>query len=309
MIGSKLVTVNMPAYVGNYNNSRFGNTIKSICLHHIAGIWSAKRLGELWQTVGREGSSHYGIGKDGEIGQYVSENHTAWTNGNRTSNRTSITIETSNSTMAPKWEVSDKVLEKLILLIHDIAVRNNLLPLVRGKTLTWHSLVSDVKTECPGPYLMSKIDYIIERVNSMNEPFKVGDVVYNKEDVILYGTAGYDTLVQYVLPKNSESKVFKYHSVNGLYMALKDMNDEFYPATWTKEFNKFTLDKPVVELPKPIDCDNCETYKKRIKELEDNPIIKEVIKEVPIEIIKEIEKDYSIVELIQKLVNKILKKE
>lgn len=311
MIGSALVEVKMPAHINNYNQSRYGNTIQSIVIHHIAGIWSAKRLGELWQDRNRQGSSHYGIGKDGEIGQYVSENHTAWTNGNQKSNRSSITIETSNSTMGPEWKVSGKVLDKLIVLIHDIALRNNLLPLVRGKTLQWHNMVSDVFTECPGPYLMSKIDYIIERVNSMNEPFKVGTIVYNKEDVILYGTAGYDTLLQYVLPKNSESKVFKYHSVNGLYMAIKDMNDNFYVGTWTKEFDKFTIDKPS-ELPKPIDCNTCETYKARIKELEQNPIIKEVIVEKfvdnPVEIIKEIEKDYSISELIQKLVSKILKK-
>ena len=312
MIGSKLVDYIYPA--NSFNNSRFGNVIKSITIHHMAGILTAKQCVDYWNNNNRETSSHYGIGKDGKIAQYVSENHTAWTNGNRESNRSSITIETSNSTMAPKWEVSDLVLEKLILLIHDIAVRNNLLPLVRGKTLQWHSMVSDVFTECPGPYLTSKIDYIIERVNSMNEPFKVGTVIYNKEDVILYGTAGYDTLLQYVLPKNSESKVFKYHSVNGLYMALKDMNDNFYIGTWTKEFDKFTTDKPI-ELPKPVDCTNCETYKARIKELEANPIIKEVIvekeviKEVPIEIIKEIEKDYTIGELIIKLVNKILKKD
>jgi hypothetical protein len=247
MIGSNLVDYIYPA--NSYNNSRFGNTIKSITIHHMAGILTAKQCVDYWNNNNRETSSHYGIGKDGKIGQYVSENHTAWTNGNRTSNRTSITIETSNSTMAPDWKVSDKVLESLITLIHDVAVRNNLLPLIKGKSLTWHSMVSDVFTECPGPYLTSKIDYIIERVNSMNEPFKVGTTVYNKEDVILYGTAGYDTKTQFVLPKNSESKVFKYHSVNGLYMALKDMSDELYPGAWTKEFDKFTLNKPVEEPP------------------------------------------------------------
>jgi len=250
MIGSKLADYIYPA--NSYNNSRFGNVIKSITIHHMAGILTAKQCVDYWNNNNRETSSHYGIGKDGKIGQYVSENHTAWTNGNRTSNRTSITIETSNSTMAPDWKVSDNVLEKLILLIHDIAVRNNLLPLIKGKSLTWHSLVSDVKTECPGPYLMSKIDYIIERVNNMNKPFKVGTTIYNKEDVILYGTAGYDTKTQYILPKNSESIVHKYHEANGLYVALKNNEGVLYPGAWTNEFSKFTIDKPIIEEPKPI---------------------------------------------------------
>lgn len=305
MIGSNLAKIKILAK-NKYNVGRFGDKIETITIHHMVAIWTAERLGNYWNEANRETSSHYGIGNDGSIGQYVSETDTAWTNGSRASNKKAITIEVANEKLAPGYEISNKAMESLIQLVYDIAKRNNLLPLVKGETLTWHNFF-DKRTSCPGPYLTSKLDYIIERVNSMNEPFKVGDVVYNKEDIILYGTAGYDTLLQYILPKNSESKVFKYHSVNGLYMALKDMNDEFYPATWTKEFDKFTIDKPVVELPKPIDCDNCETYKKRILELEQNPIIKEVIKEV--EVIKEIEKDYSIVELIQKLVNKILKKE
>ena len=251
MIGSSLVNIQILAK-NKYNVGRFDNKITHITIHHMAAMWSAERLGNYWNETDRTTSSHYGIGKDGEIAQYVSESNTAWTNGSRASNSTAVTIETANSTLSPAWQVSDATLESLVKLVYDIAKRNNLLPLVKGQNLTWHSLVTPANqpTNCPGPYLLSKIDYIIERVNNMeSKPFEIGAKVYNKEDLILYGTAGYDTLVQYVLPKNSENIIHKYHDVNGLYMALKNNKDELYPGAWTKEFGKFTLDKPIIETP------------------------------------------------------------
>lgn len=62
---------------------------------------------------------------------------------------------------------------------------------------------------------------------------------------------------------------------------------------------------------KPLDFGTNSTIVEKVKEVvKEVPVevIKEVIKEAPVEIIKEVEKDYSIGELIQKLVNKILRK-
>ena len=62
MIGSNLVTKRMQAYAGNYTKgrSRYGK-ITEITVHHCAGVMSIDDLGRLWQRVGREGSSHYGV--------------------------------------------------------------------------------------------------------------------------------------------------------------------------------------------------------------------------------------------------------
>ena len=183
MRNSNLVSLEMPAYVGNYTLGRKGTPIQTITIHHIAAIWSAKKLGELWQRRGRCGSSHYGIGFNGEIAQYVDEANTAWTDSNWFSNLKSITIETSNSTLAPSWLVNDTTLNSLIKLVADIAKRNNI-KLVKGKTLVWHKLVADKgrETECPGPYLLSRIDYIIAEANKLNNP---------KPSVNFLGSKGY----------------------------------------------------------------------------------------------------------------------
>lgn len=163
---SSLATIFVPAYSGNYTQGRRGNKISKITVHHMAGIMSATQCGALWQRKGRRGSSHYGIGNDGAIGNYVDENNIAWTDSNWKSNCTSVTIETSNNARGGDWTVSDAALNSLIKLCADIAKRNGLGTLVPGKNLTWHSMYTS--TTCPGNYLRSKMQYIADEANKIN---------------------------------------------------------------------------------------------------------------------------------------------
>ena len=75
-----------------------------------------------------------------------------------------MTIETSDNDNS--WYVNDTTMKSLIKLVADIAKRNNLGKLIRGKNLTWHSMFAN--TSCPGSYLLSKIDYIINEANKIN---------------------------------------------------------------------------------------------------------------------------------------------
>jgi N-acetyl-anhydromuramyl-L-alanine amidase AmpD len=155
MSNSSLVSVNVPAHSSNYTVGRRGRVIEMIAIHHMAGILSAKVCGGIFQRQNRGGSSHYGIGKDAEIGQYVDEANTAWTNSNWDSNCKSVTIEVSNCEVGGNWAVSDNVLNVLIKLVADIAKRNNLGTLVKGKNVVWHSMY--VATTCPRSIFIIKV--------------------------------------------------------------------------------------------------------------------------------------------------------
>ena len=165
MSNSSLATIKIPAYTGNYTKGRSGKKINKIAIHHMGGKSTAKQCGAVFQNPTRRASSHYGIGNDGEIALYVDEANTAWTNGNWNSNCESVTIETSNRVAGGQWPVSDNALNSLIKLVADIAKRNNI-TLVKGVTVVWHSMYQ--ATACPGPYLLSKIDYIIQEANKIN---------------------------------------------------------------------------------------------------------------------------------------------
>ncbi len=146
MSNSNLVTVKVPANSSNYTKGRTSK-IQMIAIHHMAGVLSAKQCGNIFAKAGRGGSSHYGIGKDGEVGLYVDEENTSYADANLESNRTSVTIECSNSETGGDWKVSNKVLNKLIDLIVDIFKRHKITKAIKGETITWHSMYS--ATTCP----------------------------------------------------------------------------------------------------------------------------------------------------------------
>lgn len=167
MSKSSLVNVEVPAYSGNFSNGRSGRKIEAITIHHMAGVLTGEQCGKIFQNANRKASSNYGIGKNADVALYVDEENTSYCNSNWDSNCKSVTIEVSNSSTGGDWLVSDKVLKKLIELVADIAKRNNLGKLVKGKNLTWHSMFTS--TTCPGKYLLSKMDYIVEEVNKIND--------------------------------------------------------------------------------------------------------------------------------------------
>ena len=80
----------------------------------MSGVLTAEECGSIFQDENRIASSHYGVGKDGRIGQYVDEENTAYANGDLEANFRAVTIETSNSKTSGNYPVSDEVLEVLI---------------------------------------------------------------------------------------------------------------------------------------------------------------------------------------------------
>ena len=164
MSKSNLTQIVVPADEGNYTKGRSGRNIEAITLHHMAGRLTAEQCGGIFQAKGRYGSSHYGVGYDGIIANYVDEEDTAWTNSNWDSNCKSITIEISDNDNS--WYVNDITLNAVIKLVADIAKRRGLGTLVPGKNLTWHSMFTS--TDCPGDYLRSKMQYIADEANKIN---------------------------------------------------------------------------------------------------------------------------------------------
>lgn len=149
--------------------------IDTITIHHTAAAGvSAQRIGNEFARQSRNASSNYGIGVDGDIGCYVPENMRARTSSNSANDDRAITIEVSNSTVAPDWLISQASYNALIELLADICRRNNI------KMLLWQadpSLIGQIDkqnmtvhkwfayTECPGKYLYNRMGQIAYDTN------------------------------------------------------------------------------------------------------------------------------------------------
>ena len=237
MAVSPLATESYPADPSNYSGPEARTNITAITIHHMAGVNSAAGCGAIFQRPGRGGSSHYGIGVNGEIAWYVDENCVAWTNSNWPSNQCSVTIENSNSELGGEWPVSDATLNSCIKLVADIAKRNGLGHLVPGENLTWHSMFA--ATSCPGDYLRARIQYIADEANKINEgqpvpptppapttDFKVGDKVTLKEWVDYNGTPLYQTRDFYYISEISGDRaVLRADSVDGTVYCAANTNN------------------------------------------------------------------------------------
>lgn len=229
MSNSSLVNVKVMAHSSNYTQGRKGKKIKKITIHHMAGKLTAKQCGNVFQKKGRNASSNYGIGSDGKIGLYVDEANRAWTSSNADNDYEAVTIEVANSQIGGQWKVSSKSLKLLIKLCVDICKRNGIKKLEKGKTLTWHSMFA--KTTCPGPYLLSKFDYICKKVNAELEKAEkkntVGKTKILKKDCTLYSKSNLSG-TKYTYKKNTTVKILKNISSTVDYVEVKATGRKAY---------------------------------------------------------------------------------
>lgn len=151
--------------------------IKGISIHTMAGPGSIEGCGQVFQQ--REASSHYGIGPDGRIGQYVLEENRAWCTSHKVDHEV-VTIEVSSiQSYKEPYECTKKAYVALINLCVDICKRNGIKKLIwkEGKqycpafTGNWavcnmvpHRYTRPDKS-CPGNYLFSKYGEIAAEVN------------------------------------------------------------------------------------------------------------------------------------------------
>lgn len=176
-----------------------------IVIHHMAGNLSVEECGAVFAPSSRQASANYGVDSEGKVGLYVEEKDRSWATANREIDSKAITIEVANDQIGGNWHVSDVALNKTIELCVDICKRNGISKLVftGDKSGNLHAHKWYASTECPGPYLYSKFNYIADEVNKKlsggsaptplptPEPtpsngYKVGDVIELKPDATYY---------------------------------------------------------------------------------------------------------------------------
>lgn len=142
--------------------------IRRITIHHMAGNYTLEALGESFSDRDRRASANYAIDSEGRVALYVEESSRAWTSSSRENDHQAVTIEVANDETGGDWHVSGAAYEALIELCADVCRRNGIEALVytgdESGNLTTHKMFYD-GTECPGPYLESRMGDIAEEVN------------------------------------------------------------------------------------------------------------------------------------------------
>lgn len=109
-------------FTPNHYNGRNGYTVDHITLHIMVGTLSGTDT--VFMNPNYRASSHYGIGGNGDIHQYVDEDNGSWADGDMASDCSGITIEHEGG--SPSIRCTDACVEASAQLCADISRRYNL---------------------------------------------------------------------------------------------------------------------------------------------------------------------------------------
>ncbi len=125
----------------NYSTGRGGKPISLIVVHHMAGTLAA--TDSVFQNTQRNTSAHYGVGRNGEVHQYVADGDTAFHAGNYDINQRSVGIEHED---LASDSYTDLEYQTSAALIRSLCLRYNL-P-INATTIRPHR--DFIATACPG---------------------------------------------------------------------------------------------------------------------------------------------------------------
>lgn len=106
----------------NHYNGRAGHKVTHITLHIMAGFLTG--TDNVFSRSSSQASAHYGIGSNGEIHQYVSEENGSWSDANYESNMNTISIEHEGG--IPQAKCTQACIDASARLCADIAQRYGL---------------------------------------------------------------------------------------------------------------------------------------------------------------------------------------
>ncbi len=151
------------------------HAIDTVTVHCMAGDLSVESCGELFAKKSTAASSNYGIGSDGRIALYVSEDERSWCSSNRENDDRAVTVEVANTETKEPYRVSGRAYAALIDLLEDVCRRNgikkllwqadrNLVGQPEKQNMTVHRWFAN--KSCPGDFLFSHMADIAEKVNA-----------------------------------------------------------------------------------------------------------------------------------------------
>lgn len=138
----------------NHSGKRTAKITK-ITPHYMAAAWSGRQCADYFAGTGRQASSNYCVGVNGDIAVSVPEDCRAWTSSSEWNDQRAVTIECGNN---PDSSLPDACYKALVNLCADICKRNGINPHFDGTvdgTITFHSMFAS--TSCPGNWLRNKI--------------------------------------------------------------------------------------------------------------------------------------------------------
>jgi hypothetical protein len=152
-----------------FGGSRNGQPINGVVIHHVAGTNGLRYVAN--KNI-RNSHPTYHIANSGAVTGIVNPDRRPYSTGG-TPDPNSVTFEIDNSSVGGDWPISEAALDALIdVIVYHASqspragkgfAKNQ--PSVKQSEffIAWHSQYK--ATACPGPFVMSRLDYIVDQCN------------------------------------------------------------------------------------------------------------------------------------------------
>jgi peptidoglycan hydrolase-like protein with peptidoglycan-binding domain len=152
-----------------FGGSRNGQPINGVVIHHVAGT---NGLNYVANANTRNSHPTYHIANSGAVTGIVNPNRRPYSTGG-VPDPNAVTFEIDNSSVGGIWPVSDAAVQALIdVIVYHASVSpragkgfaKNIKEVTQSEFfIAWHQQYS--ATACPGPFLLSQLDYIVDECN------------------------------------------------------------------------------------------------------------------------------------------------
>jgi hypothetical protein len=152
-----------------FGGSRNGQPINGVVIHHVAGTNGLRYVAN---TNSRNSHPTYHISNNGSVTGIVNPSRRPYSTGGQPDS-SAVTFEIDNSSVGGDWPVSPAAIEALIdVIVYHASqspragkgfAKNQKAVTQSEFFIAWHSQYS--ATACPGPFIMSQLDYIVNECN------------------------------------------------------------------------------------------------------------------------------------------------
>lgn len=154
---------------GHVTNTAYRKT--SVTFHHNGGRLSLQGCLDVWRT--RPASAHFDSDGAGNLGQYAGVNMYAWAIGNTEGNKSSISIEMADATMAPDYLIAEATWRSAARLAGWLFWRVIGVSPTRETVHVHHDWKA---TACAGPYIDRIREQLFQEVLAQYNAFTGGGV-------------------------------------------------------------------------------------------------------------------------------------
>lgn len=222
----------------NKHSGRRTHKVQAFVIHHMAAVWTGKRASEYFRdTPSRQASANYCIGYNGDVALNVEEQNRAWTSSSAWADNRAITYELSNSKYGHPWKVSEATLDKAIMMLAEQHKRYGLKEAsytgdTKG-TLWRHDWFAE--TNCPGPYLGSKLSYIADEVNKILQKKEKVNIVAKDPNPSSWAKTQWNWGVTHGLVTSRPRDTMTRQEAITMLHSYETMNNGGEPSNWAEE--------------------------------------------------------------------------